>query len=98
MRQENERKIATITRETKKKIASATASDNINNNDQFEDDEEFYRSKNLIISQHVMENEGEEEDDKDANGRLVFAFFYLFGMFSWKKDFFLKPQPAVNFY
>lgn len=70
MRQENEKKIATITRETKKKIASATsASDNINNNDQFdvnEDDEEFYRNKNLIISQHVMESQYEDED---ANGR-----------------------------
>lgn len=71
MRQENERKIATITRETKKKIASATSattttSDNINNNDQFEDDEEFYRNKNLIISQHVMES---ENDGDDANER-----------------------------
>lgn len=65
LRQENEKKIATITRETKKKIASATATDNINNNDQFdvnEDDEEFYQNKNLIISQHVM-NEGEEDED-----------------------------------
>jgi protein scribble len=66
LRQENEKKIATITRETKKKIASATATatDNINNNDEFdvnEDDEEFYRNKNLIISQHVM-----DEDDEDA--------------------------------
>lgn len=71
LRQENEKKIATITRETKKKIASATtASDNINNNDQFdvnEDDEEFYRNKNLIISQHVME--AQYEEDEDANGR-----------------------------
>ncbi|XP_070507220.1 protein lap4 isoform X5 [Chironomus tepperi] len=67
LRQENEKKIATITRETKKKIASATATDNINNNDEFdinEDDEEFYRNKNLIISQHVM-----NEDDEDATTR-----------------------------
>lgn len=67
LRQENEKKIATITRETKKKIASATATDNINNNDEFdvnEDDEEFYSNKNLIISQHVM-----DEDDEDATTR-----------------------------
>jgi protein scribble len=69
LRQENEKKIATITRETKKKIASATATatDNINNNDQFdvnEDDEEFYRNKNLFISQHVM-----DEEDEDATSR-----------------------------
>ncbi|KAL7028840.1 hypothetical protein ACKWTF_006013 [Chironomus riparius] len=68
LRQENEKKIATITRETKKKIASATATDNINNNDEFdvnEDDEEFYRNKNLIISQHVMD----DEEDEDATTR-----------------------------
>jgi len=67
LRQENEKKIATITRETKKKIASATATDNINNNDQFdvnEDDEEFYRNKNLFISQQVM-----DEEDEDATTR-----------------------------
>lgn len=67
LRQENEKKIATITRETKKKIASVAVSDNINNNDQFdvnEDDEEFYQNKNLIISQHVM-----DEDDEDATTR-----------------------------
>ncbi|KAG5682631.1 hypothetical protein PVAND_011972 [Polypedilum vanderplanki] len=77
LRQENEKKIATITRETKKKIASAMATgvtasdDNINNNDQFndnvnEDDEEFYsKNKNLIISQHVMNT----EIDDDTNNR-----------------------------
>lgn len=65
LKQENEQKIATITRETKKKFASTTTtSDNINNNDQFDiNDDEFYHNKNLIISQH------EADEDEDANMR-----------------------------
>lgn len=70
LKQENEKKIATITRETKKKFASSTtaASDNINNNDQFDindNEDEFYHNKNLIISQH------EVDEDEDANVRWV---------------------------
>lgn len=67
--------MATITRETKRKIASAAVAndDNINNNDQFddinEDDEEFYRNKNLIISQHVMGVENVGDDNDDASNR-----------------------------
>jgi protein scribble len=61
LKQENEKKIATITRETKKKFASTTTtSDNINNNDQFdinENEDEFYHNKNLIISQHEINDE-----------------------------------------
>lgn len=61
LKQENEKKIATITRETKKKFASTTTtSDNINNNDQFdinENEDEFYHNQNLIISQHEINDE-----------------------------------------
>lgn len=67
LKQENEKKIATITRETKKKFASSmtTASDNINNNDQFDindNEDEFYHNKNLIISQRDVD----DEDDADV--------------------------------
>jgi hypothetical protein len=69
LKQENEKKIATITRETKKKFASSTAaSDNVNNNDQFdinENEDEFYHNKNLIISQHELD----EDEDEDADVR-----------------------------
>lgn len=71
LKQENEKKIATITRETKKKFASSTAaSDNVNNNDQFdinENEDEFYHNKNLIISQHELD----EDEDEDADVRWV---------------------------
>jgi protein scribble len=65
LKQENEKKIATITRETKKKFASSTtaSSDNVNNNDQFdinENEEEFYHNKNLIISQHELDEDADE--------------------------------------
>lgn len=64
LKQENEKKIATITRETKKKFASSTTttSDNVNNNDQFDindNEDEFYHNKSLIISQHEINDEDE---------------------------------------
>jgi protein scribble len=66
LKQENEKKIATITRETKKKFASSTTttSDNINNNnDQFDiNEDDFYHNKNLIISQHEINDEDEDEN------------------------------------
>ena len=63
LKQENEKKIATITRETKKKFASSTTTttDNINNNDQFDINDNEYQ---LIINQHEVEDE-----DEDANMR-----------------------------
>lgn len=71
LKQENEKKIATITRETKKKFAASTTttttSDNINNNDQFDindNEDEFYLNKSLIISQHEIEH-----DEDDVNVR-----------------------------
>lgn len=67
LKQENEKKIATITRETKKKFESSktTTSDNINNNDQFDindNEDEFYHNKNLIMSQREID----DEDDADV--------------------------------
>lgn len=63
LKQENEKKIATITRETKKKFASSTTTttDNINNNDQYDINDNEYQ---LIISQHEVGDE-----DEDANVR-----------------------------
>lgn len=66
LKQENEKKIATITRETKKKFASSNAaSDSINNNDQFDNEDEFYQNKNLIISQHELDDD-DDDDEEDV--------------------------------
>lgn len=76
LKQENEKKIATITRETKKKFASSTTtsdSDNINNNDQFDindNEDEFYHNKSLIINQH----DAADEDDNDVRWVLIEIF------------------------
>lgn len=61
---ENEKKIATIARETKKKFVSSTASDNINNNDQFDindNEDEYYHNKSFIINQHEVTDEDADD-------------------------------------
>lgn len=62
LKQENEKKIATITRETKKKFASAASTtDSINNNDQYDINDNEYQ---LIINQREVDDE-----DEDTNVR-----------------------------
>ncbi|CRK92451.1 CLUMA_CG006014, isoform A [Clunio marinus] len=99
LKQENEKKIGTITRENKKKLSAmmkTTTSDNINNNDQFDSDE-FYHNENYIMSHQADEEEDETNgrnplEQLEANKRKIsFIFERNFITFSFQ-------SLGINFY
>lgn len=84
LKQENEKKIATITRETKKKFANTTtttttsSNDNINNNEEDDDDDENQFDINdnddgyeIYRNKNLIISQQSIEDDDDSSMRWV---------------------------